>query len=148
MTSYAKSQLVLSQLLKCTWTNQPDGRIEFSQAGLNFDLGGSNWFLIDILTTTDLFDGSANGAIGIWDGTGLFRFLLEADDALAHEEDTVGIYVTETACDAAMIDPDDHYQSYEFVGDTNDDCEVNIEDLAIMAATWQDCLTDKLGCIP
>ncbi len=79
-------------------------------------------------------------------GTGLFRFLLEADDALAHDEDAVDIYVTETACDAAKIDPDDHYQTYEFVGDTNDDCEVNIEDLAIMAATWQDCLTDKLGC--
>lgn len=54
------------------------------------------------------------------DGTGLFRFLLEAEDALAHEEDTMDIYVTETACDAARIDPDDHYQTYEFVGDTND----------------------------
>jgi len=80
-------------------------------------------------------------------GTGLYRFQLSVDDAYAHLEDTLDVYVTNTACEAARIDPDDHYQTYDFVGDVNNDCKVNLDDLAIMAATWLDCLTAKLGCM-
>lgn len=81
-------------------------------------------------------------------GTGLFRFLLVADDAFAHAEDTVDVYVYGNACEAAQGDPADHYQTYVFVGDVNNDCKVNLDDLSIMAATWLDCLSSKLGCTP
>lgn len=81
-------------------------------------------------------------------GTGLYRFQLAVDDAYAHLEDTLDVYVTGTACEAARIDPDDHYQTYEFIGDVTNDCKVNLDDLAVMAATWLDCLSAKLDCIP
>ena len=58
-----------TQLLKCTWTNQPDNKVEVKHTGLNFDLAGFNWLLFDIYTTTDLFAGSSNGVIGIWNGS-------------------------------------------------------------------------------
>lgn len=80
--------------------------------------------------------------------TGLYRFQLDADDAFAHDDDTVEVIVYGSACEAAQGDPDDHYHTYAFIGDTNNDCQVNLEDLAIMAATWLDCLSAKLGCMP
>ncbi|MHC5173844.1 MAG: PA14 domain-containing protein, partial [Planctomycetota bacterium] len=58
-----------TRVLKCTWTNQPDNKVEVKHAGLNFDLAGFNWLLVDIYTTTDLFAGSSNGVIGIWNGS-------------------------------------------------------------------------------
>ncbi|MBN1765316.1 MAG: hypothetical protein JW860_08680 [Sedimentisphaerales bacterium] len=58
-----------TNVLKCTWSDQPDGKVEIKHSGLNFDLAGYNWLLIDIFTTTDLFTGSPNGVIGIWDSS-------------------------------------------------------------------------------
>jgi hypothetical protein len=58
-----------TRILKCTWTGQPDGKVEIRHDGVNIDLAGFNWLLIDIYTTTDLFAGSSSGVIGIWDST-------------------------------------------------------------------------------
>ena len=54
-------------VLKCTWTNQPDGKVEVKHTGVNIDLAGFNWLLVDIYMTTDLFAGSPAGLIGIYD---------------------------------------------------------------------------------
>jgi hypothetical protein len=56
-----------SRVLKVTWTNQPDGKVEMRHSGLSFDLAGYNYLLIDFYMTTDLFAGSSNPQIGIWD---------------------------------------------------------------------------------
>ncbi|MCK5473586.1 MAG: hypothetical protein KAI59_06095 [Planctomycetes bacterium] len=54
-------------ILKCTWTNQPGGKVEIKHTGLNFDLDDFNGLLADIYLTSDLFAGSSNGLIGIYD---------------------------------------------------------------------------------
>ncbi|MHC4760086.1 MAG: hypothetical protein ACYS9H_01880 [Planctomycetota bacterium] len=33
-----------TRVLKCTWTNQPDNKVEVKHAGLNFDLAGFNLY--------------------------------------------------------------------------------------------------------
>jgi len=56
-----------THILKCTWINQPDGKVEIKHTGVNIDLAGFNFLLVDIYTTTDLFAGSPSGLIGIYD---------------------------------------------------------------------------------
>lgn len=82
------------------------------------------------------------------DNTGWFQFLLTADDDFGHGENIVHVGVYSSACQAAMEDPSDRYNSYPdgLTGDVNSDCETNLEDLAIVASTWLDCMSDKLGC--
>lgn len=57
-----------SRVLKVTWTGQPDGKVEMQHTGLAFDLAGYNYLLIDAYLVTDVFAGSGNPQIGIWDG--------------------------------------------------------------------------------
>ncbi len=54
-----------TQVLKCTWINQPDGKVEVRHTGVTIDLAGVNWLLADVYMTTDLFAGSSNGLVGI-----------------------------------------------------------------------------------
>ena len=56
-----------TQVLKCTWINQPDGKVEVRHTGVNIDLAGINWLLADVYMTTDLFAGSPTRVIGIYD---------------------------------------------------------------------------------
>ena len=56
-----------SYILKVTWTGQTDNKVEVRHDGLSYDLAGHNWLLIDVYMTTDLFAGSSNGVVGIWD---------------------------------------------------------------------------------
>lgn len=144
------------------WLDMDDG--DGNPMTVTFDLNGSFveedgkspvttlWSLDyseqDPATTIDIDDPNALTTSVVIDGTGLFRFLLHAEDAVGFGEDTTDVYVYGTACEAAQGDPDDHYQTYEFVGDTNNDCIIDMVDLANVAATWLDCLSDKLGCTP
>ncbi len=80
------------------------------------------------------------------DGTGLYTFLLEADDAYTGDDDTVTVIVYGSACEAAKGDPDDIPTNYpDGHGDLDDDCDTDIVDFSIMALTWLDCMSDKLG---
>jgi hypothetical protein len=82
-------------------------------------------------------------------GTGLYRFQLHAEDAYAASDDTVDVYVYGSACEAAKGDPDDIPANYPGgIGDLDNDCDIDLDDLAITAATWLDCLSAKLGCTP
>lgn len=67
-----------TRILKCAWTSQPDGKVEIKHTGVNIDLAGFNFLLVDIYTTTDLFAGSPTGLIGIYD-TAWPRTWYEAD---------------------------------------------------------------------
>ena len=58
-----------THVLKCTWINQPDGKVEVRHTGVNIDLAGFNWLLADVYMTTDLFAGSSSGLVGIYDTT-------------------------------------------------------------------------------
>lgn len=143
------------------WIDMDDGNLDPNQ--VTFQLDGQVtddaqspltilWTLDyseqDPATIVDIVDPNKLDTEVMIDGTGLFTFLLGVDDKYAHVEDTVTVIVYGTACEAAQGDPDDHYQTYEFIGDTNNDCEIDMVDLANLAATWLDCLSDKLGCTP
>ncbi len=82
------------------------------------------------------------------DNTGWFQFLLTADDSVGHDEDIVHVGVYPSACEAAKGDPSDWYSRYPggLTGDVNNDCQTNLKDLAIVAATWLECMSEKLGC--
>jgi len=56
-----------TRVLKATWTGQPDGKVEMRHDGLSFDLLGYNYLLIDVYLVTDVFAGSSNPQIGIYD---------------------------------------------------------------------------------
>jgi hypothetical protein len=60
----------------------------------------------------------------------------------------VGVYVD--ACEAANADPADMPTKYPNGqhGDIDGDCDVDMTDFAILASTWLDCMSAKLGCIP
>ena len=58
------------------------------------------------------------------------------------------VIVYGSACEAAKGDPDDIPANYPGgIGDLNNDCNVDMNDLAVMAATWIECLSTKLGCM-
>lgn len=66
-------------------------------------------------------------------GTYLFR--LTADDGDLTASSTVQVVVGETACEAAKLKTD--YTA--LAGDFDDDCDVDMDDLHVMAAHWLDC---------
>jgi len=72
--------------------------------------------------------------------TGSWWFELTVDDTLLSSSDTAQIIVYDSACAAAMADPSDEL----LPGDINEDCETNILDLAIVAESWLQCMSDKL----
>lgn len=83
------------------------------------------------------------------DNTGWFFFTFTVTDAVGSGSDTVNVGVYASACEAAQQDPDDIPASYPAGhGDVDNDCDVDMDDLAIMAASWIDCMSDKLGCTP
>ncbi len=80
------------------------------------------------------------------DGTGLYTFQLDADDAYSHDDDTVTVIVYGSACEAAKGDPDDIPTTYpNGHGDLDNDCDTDLGDFVILAFSWLDCMSDKLG---
>jgi hypothetical protein len=78
------------------------------------------------------------------DNTGWFFFDFSATDAAGSGVDTVNVGVYADACGAAIADPADPV----LLGDINGDCKVDMNDLAILAADWIECMSAKLGCTP
>lgn len=146
---------------KYLWLPMDDGdgdptKVTFILDGTLTDDGKSPvnllWELIyseqDPATVVNITAPTQEDTVVTINGTGFYRFRFNANDAYFHAEDVVEVIVYSTACEAAHGDPADHYHTYPFVGDVNNDCLVNMADLAIMAATWLDCVSDKLGCTP
>lgn len=81
------------------------------------------------------------------DNTGWFFFNLTATDAVSSDVDTVNIGVYVDACAAAKADPGDIPATYpDGHGDVDGDCDIDLNDFALMAATWLDCMSEKLDC--
>jgi PA14 domain-containing protein len=68
-TSGAPAATEGARVLKCSWTDESDGKVEVRHTGVNINMAGFNFLLVDIYMTTDLFAGSSNGLIGIYDNT-------------------------------------------------------------------------------
>jgi hypothetical protein len=95
------------------------------------------------------------------DNTGWFFFTLTATDGAGSGVDTVNVGVYVDACSATYNDPADVAALYParspvriansvnyLVGDINGDCNINLADFAILAGTWLDCMSAKMGCTP
>lgn len=81
-------------------------------------------------------------------GNGWLFLSLELTDASGTGTDELNVGVYGTCIEAANEDPADvMYQSYAH-GDIDGDCDTDLNDLAIMAGTWGDCMTTKAGCVP
>jgi hypothetical protein len=74
---------------------------------------------------------------------GDYEFMLTADDSEAPASDTVRIVVGDDACDASHINTGAAYDA----GDVNEDCIVDMQDLALLiAANWLDCTDTQTNC--
>jgi hypothetical protein len=83
------------------------------------------------------------------DGDGWYLFSFTVTDAAGSGSDTVNVGVYVSACAAAYADPDDIQATYPGGhGDIDGDCDVDLEDFALLAESWLDCMSDKLGCTP
>ena len=81
------------------------------------------------------------------DGDGWYLFQITVTDAVGTGLDqcNVGVYVN--ACEAAKADPGDISASYpDGHGDIDGDCDVDLVDFALVAGSWLDCMSTKLGC--
>lgn len=79
--------------------------------------------------------------------TGWFTLKLEADDTMFTDADTMNIGVYGSPCEAAIADPLDSYNAYGLHGDIDGDCDTDLADFAILASTWLDCMSAKMGCL-
>jgi hypothetical protein len=76
--------------------------------------------------------------------TGWFFFDFTATDLAGAAVDTVNVGVYVDACAAAYADPAD----LKFEADVSGDCKVDLDDLAMLASEWIQCMSTKLGCTP
>lgn len=136
-----------------------DGKVTFTLSGSVVDDGKSplttTWTLDTVLTETDpatqvvIHNPNSLTTQVTIDNTGWFFFVLTAQDEVGSVSDVVNVGVYANACQAANEDPSDIPARYPGGhGDIDGDCDIDLEDLAIIANTWLDCMSDKLGCTP
>lgn len=148
------------------WLTMEDGdgdsaKVTFNLSGTYTDDGKSD------ITTAQWVQGAHEGGGTVtienqnWDagtntvtaevtatGNGWLFLSLELTDASGTGTDELNVGVYGTCIEAANEDPADvMYQSYAH-GDIDGDCDTDLNDLAIMAGTWGDCMTTKAGCTP
>lgn len=142
------------------WLDMADGdgdpaKVTFNLTGVVGDDGKSPVTLLWALTYSEqdpatlvniVTPNAAVTSVNI-NGTGLYTFTLTADDAFGHAEDTVTVIVYGSACEAAQGDPADMPTKYPSGhGDIDGDCDTDLADLSILAGSWIDCMSPKLGC--
>ncbi|MCE5186944.1 MAG: DNRLRE domain-containing protein [Planctomycetaceae bacterium] len=78
---------------------------------------------------------------------GDYEFTLTADDGAPNNQgvssDTVRIVVGEDSCDATHLKSGADYAA----GDLNEDCIIDMEDFAALAANWMNCTDDATHCL-
>lgn len=72
-----------------------------------------------------------------------YEFMLTADDGILQTSDTVQIIVGSTSCDASHMSTGAAYNAM----DMNQDCIVDLEDFAIIAANWLICTDTLTDCV-
>ncbi len=82
------------------------------------------------------------------DGDGWFLFQLTVSDVVGSVTDQLNVGVYVNACEAAKADPSDIAAGYPAGhGDIDGDCDTDLVDFALMAGSWLECMSDKLGCM-
>jgi hypothetical protein len=71
-----------------------------------------------------------------------YTFRLTANDSEFTASDTVLVVIGDDACDASHMITGDPYATADY----NQDCEVNLSDLAIVAASWLSCTDILTDC--
>lgn len=80
------------------------------------------------------------------DGWFLFSFTVSDQQGTGTDNVNVGVYVN--ACAAAKADPTDIAAKYPAGhGDIDGDCDTDLADFALLASSWIDCMSPKLGCL-
>lgn len=74
--------------------------------------------------------------------SGVYVFELTADDGLAQVSDSVEVIVGTDSCEASYLNGS-NYNSKDF----DQDCDVDINDLAAFMVQWLDCTNTLEGCI-
>ncbi|HOK67766.1 MAG TPA: hypothetical protein PLV55_13270, partial [Anaerohalosphaeraceae bacterium] len=111
-------------------------------------MGTQTWDPIAKTVTVDVT--VSNPVVG-QTATGWYGFTLEVQDAAGVGSDSVHAGVYTTCLEAALADPADNTIETNWPnghGDINGDCVTNLEDLALLALSWVDCMTVKAGCTP
>ncbi len=83
--------------------------------------------------------------------TGWYAFTLEVEDGAGIGFDTLNVGVYKTCLEAALEDPADTTIEQTWPdghGDIHGDCKTDLEDFALLAASWLDCMSVKAGCTP
>lgn len=81
------------------------------------------------------------------DSEGWFQLVFQVSDAANTRDNDMYVGVYDSACTAAHEDPADIAVKYpNGSGDIDGDCDVDLDDFALMATSWMDCMSDKLGC--
>jgi hypothetical protein len=76
-------------------------------------------------------------------------FTLTATDAVSSRADAMTANVYATPCEAAYADPAGIPAKYpNGSGDIDGDCDTDLDDFALFAASWLDCFDARLGCTP
>ena len=76
---------------------------------------------------------------------------LEVTDSAGTGTDTMNVGVYNTCLEAAIEDPSDTTIEDNWPdghGDIDGDCDTDLEDFALMASSWVNCMTVKAGCTP
>lgn len=84
-------------------------------------------------------------------GNGWLVLTLEVEDAIGTSSDTMNAGVYNTCLEAALEDPSDNTIESNWAnghGDIDGDCDTDLEDFAILASSWAECMTIKAGCTP
>lgn len=132
----------------------PITRAEFVEGGHEtagatvVTLGPQTW---DPAARTVTVDVTVENPVPGQAATGWYEFTLEVEDAVGVGSDTLNVGVYGTCLEAALEDPTDSTIENTWPdghGDINGDCRTDLEDLALMALSWVDCMTVKAGCTP
>jgi hypothetical protein len=73
---------------------------------------------------------------------GTYEFRLTGNDDSGQVSDTVKVFVGASPCDASHLSTGEAYSP----GDFNQDCMVNMQDVALFAMQWQNCTNALTGC--
>ncbi|MCE5185578.1 MAG: hypothetical protein LLF76_05575 [Planctomycetaceae bacterium] len=83
---------------------------------------------------------------------GWYGFTLEVEDGAGVGSANLHVGVYGTCLEAALEDPTDTTIETNWPnglhGDINGDCKTDLEDFALLASSWIDCMTVKAGCTP
>lgn len=92
-------------------------------------------------TTTAVFHSEGRWVIQLTVDDGEFQTQGSAD--IYVYDDTAGQIIS-AACEAAQNDPMDE----ALTGDADGDCDGDLEDFVQVFLDWQECMSEKLGCLP